>query len=342
MSNNLNGVIVGAVLLTLAGNAATAADSAADFYGGRTITYIQASGAGGGFATYSRLVEKHLPRFIPGHPNVQLQFMPGAGGVKAANYVYNVAAKDGSVIGMPLNTVALYQVLRPKSVKYDAAKFTWLVGLVQLNSVIVLWHTAPAKTLADARKMALVIGSTAKSADNYQQPMLANFLLGTKFKLVTGYDGSAGMNLAMERGETSGRMAFWESLVTTKADWLRDRKVIPLVQVGARPIGELPGVPRMIDLVKAADDKAMVRLLHISAVLGRTLYAPPGVPTARAAALRKAAEAMVKDKAFLDEARKRKITIDPTPASELRALIVDALHTPAALVERYKQAVEFN
>lgn len=342
MSRIVNGFAAGAAIMVLMAGAAAVADPVEDFYRGRTLTYIQASGAGGGFAAYSHLVERHLPRFIPGNPNVQIQFMPGAGGVKAANYVYNVAAKDGSVIGMPLNTVALYQVLRPKSVKYDAAKFTWLVGLVQLNSVILLWHTSPAKTLDEARKTELVIGATAKSADNYQQPVIANTLIGTKFKLVTGYDGSSGMNLAMERGETNGRMAFWESLVTTKADWLRDHKVIPLVQVGARPIKELPNVPRMIDLARSDSDKSVVRLLHISAALGRTLYAPPGVPAARAAALRKAADALVKDPAFLEDAAKRKVTIEPTPADELQSLIVDALHTPPAIVERYKQAVEFN
>jgi len=337
-----NGFVVGAAVMTIAAGSAAAADPVADFYRGKTVTYVQASGAGGGFAAYSRLVEKYLPRFIPGHPNVQLQFMQGAGGVKGANYVYNAAAKDGSVIGMPLNTVVIYQVLRPKSVKYDAAKFTWLVGLSQLSSVIVLWHTAPAKTLEDARKTELIIGSTAKSADNYQQPVLANALLGTKFKMVTGYDGSPGMNLAMERGETNGRMTFWESLVTTNADWIRDKKVIPLVQVGARAIKELPNVPRLIDLAKTESDKSIVRLVHISAALGRTIYAPPGVPAARAAALRQAAEALVKDRAFLEEAARRKIAIDATSGEELHGLIVDALRTPHDVVERYKQAVEFN
>lgn len=332
-------VLAGAMVLTAQ---SALADPVADFYRNRTITYVQASGAGGGYAAYSRLVEKHLPKFIPGNPNIQLQFMPGAGGVKGANYVFNVAPKDGSAIGMPLNNVVVYQVLRPDGVKYDSAKFTWLIGLVQLNSAIIVWHTAPAKTLEDARKTELVIGATAKSADNYQQPVLANSLLGTRFKMVTGYDGSPGMNLAMERGETHGRMTFWESLVTTNADWIRDRKFVALVQIGARPIKELPDVPQMIDLVKTSEDKAVVRLMHVNAALGRTLYAPPGIPADRAAALRRAVEAMAKDPAFLADAKARKVSIDVTSAEELAALINDALRTPPAQVERYKQAVEFN
>jgi tripartite-type tricarboxylate transporter receptor subunit TctC len=341
MVRRLDALLAGAVLVVaVAGNAA--ADPVADFYRGKTITYLQASGPGGGFAVYSRLIEKYLPQFIPGHPKIQLQFMPGAGGVKAANYAYNVAPRDGSFMGMPLNTVALYQVLRPKSVKYDAAKFTWLIGLVELNSVILVWHTSPAKTLEEARKVPVVIASTAKSADNYEQPMLANALLGTRFKVVTGYHGSQGMSLAMERGEANGKMTFWVSLVATKPDWIRDKKVIPLLQVGVHPIKALPTVPRMIDLVKSARDKAVVRLLHINAALGRTLYAPPGVPKERADALRRAVTAMTKDPAFLAEAARRQVEIDPTPADELHALIVDALHTPQDAVERFKQAVELN
>jgi tripartite-type tricarboxylate transporter receptor subunit TctC len=331
---------LGAAVMLPVSNAT--ADPVAEFFSGTTLTYIQASGATGGYAAYSRVVVKHLSRFIPGNPSIQIQFMPGAGGVKGANYMYNVAAKDGSVIGMPLNSLAMFQLLRPEGVRYDASKFHWLVGLAQLNSVIVAWHDAPATTIEEARQTEIIIGSTARSADNYQQPMLANALLGTRFRMVTGYEGTQEMNLAMERGETHGRMTFWVSMQTTNPEWIRDNKVVPLVQVGARPIKDLPGVPSMIDLAETDDDKAIVRLLHVSAALGRTLYAPPGVPAERAAALRKAAEALVQDAAFLEDAGISRIEIDATPGAEIESLVQDALATPPALIERYKKAVGLN
>jgi tripartite-type tricarboxylate transporter receptor subunit TctC len=151
----------GAVLAVLSYGVSARADSLADFYSNKTITFVQASDAGGGYATTTELLIKYLPAAIPGHPKVQIQFMPGAGGVKGANYVYNVAPRDGTAIGMPLNTVALYQVLRPRAVKYNAAKFAWLGGLASLNSVVAVWHTAPATTLAGARTTQLIIGATA-------------------------------------------------------------------------------------------------------------------------------------------------------------------------------------
>jgi tripartite-type tricarboxylate transporter receptor subunit TctC len=329
----------GAVLAVLSYGVSARADSLADFYSNKTITFVQASDAGGGYATTTELLIKYLPAAIPGHPKVQIQFMPGAGGVKGANYVYNVAPRDGTAIGMPLNTVALYQVLRPRAVKYNAAKFAWLGGLASLNSVVAVWHTAPATTLDGARKTQLIIGATAKTGSNYEQPMMANALAGTKFKLVTGYKGSNSLDLAMERGETNGRMSYWQSWQATRPDWIRDKMVIPLVQVGARPIKELPGVPRMIDFAKTDQEKSMVRLLQVTAALGRTVYGPPGMADERRAALRRAIETITADPAFLKEADRRHIAIDATSGAELEALVTQALHIPPAVVTLYKKSV---
>lgn len=317
------------------------ADEVAEFYSGRTVTYIQASSAGGGYAAYSRLIVQHLPRFIPGNPAVQLQFMQGAGGVKGANFVYSVAPRDGLTIGMPLAAVVRYQILLPDKVRYDAAKLNWFGSASPLRSIIAVWNTAAAKSLADAQASEVIIGATAKSADNYQQPLLANYIAGTKFKVVPGYKGSKGMDLAMQTGETHGRMSYWESWQVNRPDWISDRRVITLIQVGARPIKGLDA-PRMIDLAKTPEQRAMVRLQHVTGAIGRAVYGPPGIPEARRAALGKAVEAVLNDPAFQNEARKRNVGIDPTPGTELTQIVHDALLIPQSVIARYKQVVGMN
>jgi tripartite-type tricarboxylate transporter receptor subunit TctC len=323
-----------------------AADPVADFFHNRTITFNVATPAAGGYPTYARVLTKHMEAHIPGSPGITLQFMPGAGGIKAANYLYNVAPRDGSVIGMPLSSVVLYEILKPESVKYNSSKFAWIGIMSSETEVIAVWHTAPAKTLADAKRIPVTIGATAKGALNYMDPALANALLGTKFRVVTGYSGGGGgssIDLALERGEIHGRMTIWQSWQTTHPAWLAQHKIVPLLQAepSEKPLPALAGVPRFQGLVKTDEDKKMVGLIRLTAQIGRCVYAPPSLPAVRVAALRKAMTETLADPAFLQEARSLRLAISPGSATRLESAVAELLATPERAVTRFKRAVGF-
>src|SRR5262249_2630147 len=204
----------------------------ADFYGGKTINYILAVPDGASWGLYARTFTEHLRKHIPGNPTVIMQVMPGGGGVAAGNYIYNVAARDGTVIGTPLSTAIVFAATDPQEVMYDPRRFSWLGSLALVQDVVTVLHTAPATTPEAAKRTELIMGATGKGSNTFQDVALANNLLGTKFKPVRGYKGGQEINLAMERGEVQGRATTWESWPSANPDWLRDKKIIQLVQLG--------------------------------------------------------------------------------------------------------------
>lgn len=317
------------------------ADAVSAFYSGKTVIFVSATGPSGDYALYSRLMERHIGRHIPGSPKVQIQFMPGAGGVVAANHMYHVAAKDGTVIGMPLSSIALNQVLRPDRIRYDAGKFSYIGVIVSLPDVIAVWHTANVRSLEDARKTTLNIASTGTSAQNYLGPKLVNALLGTKFNLIAGYGDSGAMDQAIENGEVHGRLIAWQTWMLLRPGWIKEKKVIPLIQAGDFKMSELPDVPSFIDLVKGQDEERMVEMLHATTQISRAVYGPPQIPDDRLAALRRAFDSLMKDPIFLEDAKARGMALRPRSGEEMAKLVARLLDTPESVVARFKKVTGF-
>lgn len=311
-----------------------AADTTAEFYRGATLTIIVATDAGGSFDLYSRVLANHFGRHLPGRPDAVVQNMAGAGGTRAANYMANAVPKDGSVVSAVLSTSVLAPILQ--DVKFDASKFGWLGTIAGMTAVVSLWHTAPATDLAGLRRTEVVMGATGKGNETATIPHLMNAIAGTKFKVVTGYPGSAQINLAIEKGEVHGRIATWDSWAGTRADWLRERKLVHIVQYGT-PTAETAGVPNLGDLVSEPGQRAMVDLFAIGMRLGRAYYVPPGTPPDRLAALRRAFDATMNDPAFRHEAAQRSLTVDPRPGEALQAMMVGLYATPAQTVAELKR-----
>jgi tripartite-type tricarboxylate transporter receptor subunit TctC len=330
-----------AAALTIAVPAPVNAQSVADFYRGKTITYNLAVPDGASWGLYARTFIEHLRKHVPGNPNIILQVMPGAGGVLASNHIFNVAVKDGTVIGTPLSTAMVFAATDPKQVKFDPRKFGWIGSMAVVQDVITVWHTAPAKTLADAKRVELTMGATGKGSNSFQDVALANNLLGTKFKPIRGYKGGADINIAIERGEVHGRSTTWESWPGSHPDWLRDKKLIHLVQLGPRKLPEIgDDVPLFRDLV-SGEQQAIVDFVGVSLAMGRSVYAPPGVPKDRLDALRLAFLATMKDPAYIAQAKKLKLDTTTWQTGEaVERIVNNAFSLPPALIQKAKAAID--
>ena len=239
-----------AILLTSA--VLARADPVADFYRSKTVTLTVASGAGGGYDFFARALAKHMGRHIPGNPTLIVQNMPGAGGARMVNSLYNVAAQDGTALGVPLAPAAMAQVLDPGPIKYDATKIHWLGNLENSVGILVVWHDSPTTTAADAMARVTPLAGSGKSSATYQLPILANALIGTKFNVVLGYPGAAEMENAIERREVDGRAAVWQTLNTTQPSWIKEKKVRIIIQSVLKRSPQLPHTPTYI---RAGEDR---------------------------------------------------------------------------------------
>jgi tripartite-type tricarboxylate transporter receptor subunit TctC len=305
-----------------------------DFYKGKTIAFIIGSDVGGGYDTYSRLIANHIGDHLPGKPTVIAQNMPGAGGIRAANTLYNVSAKDGTAIGMVDQSIYLDQILGMNGVQFDATKFQWIGRVLSNSAVLIAWHTAADKTAQDIFNHELIV-STSGAASKLNWTVLSN-LLGMKFKIITGYKGSNDAQLAMERGEVEGLSMPWPELKNRGVEWLRDKKVNILLQTGIDKHPDLQAVPRMIDLARNDDEKKVLMLFSSGATVGRSVLAPPGTPAERVKELRAAFDASLKDPALLKEVQQRKLDLDPLSGEQLQDSIGDSSFSKE-LVERAKQ-----
>lgn len=325
--------------LAITSHSVATADPIADFYRGKTITLVLNAGAGGMFGLYGRTFVPHMARHVPGKPTMVVQYMPGA--ARMANYVYNAAPKDGTYIAAASKYMPMFQVLRPTGVKYEATKFNWIGNIARTTTVVSVWHKAPATSLADAKRKQVIIAATGLGSESAINPLIMNALLGTKFKVVTGYKGIAGVHLALANGEGQGMSFSYISLKTKKPQWLRDKKVIHLAQVGMRRNPELPDVPLLIELVSDPKEKAIMEFVSAANAFGRNIFAPPGVPAARVAALRKAFDATMKDPQFLADAKKRGLRVAPVSGVEVDRLVRKVVSTPPALVKRTKEVLGY-
>jgi tripartite-type tricarboxylate transporter receptor subunit TctC len=329
-------------LAALLASSAARADAVADFYRGKTVRIVVGYGPGSGYDTYARLVERHLGRHIPGHPDVISQNMDGAGSLRATNFLYNAAPKDGSmiaIIGRGLAIVPL--VATSDGAKFDGRKFVWLGSVNNEVSLAVAWATAGVRTIADARERELLVGATGVGVDDTSVfPGVANAIIGTRFKWVSGYRSGNEINLAMERGEVAGRVGWsWSSIKATKPDWLRDGKIYLLMQLSLHKHPELPGVPLIMDFAKSDDERRALELVFARQAMGRPFVAPPGIPAERAAALKRAFAETMADPSFLAEADKMQLEINPVSAEEVQTIVARMYDAPKPVIDLVKRIV---
>jgi tripartite-type tricarboxylate transporter receptor subunit TctC len=328
-------------LLAATLTAADAADSVADFYRGKTIELIIGAAAGGGYDIAGRAVARHLGRHVPGSPAMIVRNLPGATSLIMTNQLYNRSPRDGTVIGMPNNTIPLEPQLRllasSGNVAFDIGRFSWIGTPVQEPQVFWVWHTAPAQTVADLKTSKIIMGATAATADNYMLSFLMNQTLGTRMDFVTGYQGQNEINLAVERGEIQGNTTGLTNLVVTKADWIRQGKIRMLVQFGGERAAELKQVPAVVELATSDEDREIWRFFTSKFKMARPLALPPDVPRERVEALQRAFDATMQDPLFLDEARKIGLEISPLGGAAIGKLIAQMQATPAGVVERLRR-----
>lgn len=325
---------------------AASADTVADFYRGKQVTIGHTGGPGGGFAIYSRVLATYLEKYIPGNPKVVVTFKPGGGGMIGMNYLVKAAPKDGTYILMPIAGVEAQPFLFPKQAKFDTTRVHWLGNMTQLQSYISVWHTSPVKKWEDARTRETVFGATGKGSETYLTPVLMNKVLGTKFKVITGYKGIMKATLAMEKQEVEGRGGGWTA--TMRPDWFKgDRKVRVLVQVGETALDEawpgvpLKGVPLLKDLANTEEERQLFSLL--SRVLARPAAVPPGTPMDRVAALRTAfAQAMADPGLRLDLQKRNMQIINPMTWQETTAFINKVANLPDSVKTKFRTAITGN
>src|SRR5580704_8663036 len=305
-------IAIASALAAIAGVVPGRADPVADFYGHTSIRMVISADPGGSYDSDSRLVARYLGRHIPGNPKVVPENMIGASGRLAANYMYRSAPQDGSVIATVQQSIAMGQAVGESGVQYDAARFNWIGSPVRPDEVLVVWHTTGVHTIEDAKRKQVIIGATSSTGMNYVYPKLLNELLGTRFKIVIGYAGATHINLALERGEVEGRGSNpWSEWKTAKPEWVRDGKIVPLIQMTLIRHPDLPDVPRLIDLATDADMRTVFELISITGELGRPLLTAPGAPADRVAALRQAFDATMLDPDFLADAAQMEREIHP-------------------------------
>ncbi len=330
------------ILATLIATCATArADPIEDFYKGRQVRFIIGSNSGGSYDSYGRLAAQHLARHIPGNPTIVAANMPGASGMQSAAYLYQIAPKDGSVLGMFNQSMAQRQMLEPDSIRFDAGKFNWLGAMAASVTVFVTWHTSGVSTLEDAKRRDVILGALTGEGGNAVYPLLLNKFLGTRFKLVLGYQGGNTIELAMERGEVEGRgRVIWSGLKAIWPQWIAQRKLNVILQIGLRKEPDLPDVPLLIDLAGTPQEAAVYRFISSDTAMGFPIVAPPGVPPERVAALRKGFAEMMVDPAFVRDAQLRALPVELISGDDVQKLVASLLATPSDVVTLLKRTVE--
>jgi tripartite-type tricarboxylate transporter receptor subunit TctC len=324
-----------ATVLLLAACSSALAQSPADFYKGKNVDLYIGYSVGGAYDLYARMLARHMGKHIPGNPNVLPKNMEGAGSLRLANWLYNVAPKDGSAFAIIGRGTGFDPLLGNKAAQFDATKYTWIGSANNEVSVCVAWHTSPIKKFEDMQTRELIVGGTSTSADTDQFPRITNGVLGTKMKVVTGYPGGNEVGLAMERGEVQGRCGWsWSSVKSTHQKWLNEKRFAILVQLALKKHPDLPDVPLIVDLAKTDEQRKILELIFARQVMGRPFVAPPGVPRDRVEALRKAFMDTMNDKEFLADAEKAQLEITPVPGDQLEQLVRDLFATPPEIAKK--------
>jgi tripartite-type tricarboxylate transporter receptor subunit TctC len=311
------------------------------FFKGRQITFLIGAGAGGGYDVYFRTFARYVVHHIPGAPTIVPKNMPAASGLAAANTLYMSADKDGATIGAFPNNIPMDTLFGNPGARYDAKKLNWLGSIGKLENVCATWITSPIKTIAHAREREVIVAAAAATSNSAIMPKVLNALLGTKFKIVAGYDPGSGMTLALESGETEGVCGLsWSTMKAARPHWIKDNKLNVIVQLGLAKLPELPDVPSALDLVNDPVRKQVLELILVRQEIGRPLAAPPGVPADRVELLRRAFDETMRDPEFLAEAEKLQLEIEPLSAREIDTLLADAFAAPKAIVQQAAELIE--
>ncbi len=318
-----------------------AAQGVADFYRGKTVTLTVGYSAGGGYDTYARILARHMGRHIPGNPAIVVQNAPGAGSLKAANYLYNVAPKDGTAFGMFGRGIALEPLIgSSNAAQFDATKFLWLGSGTDEAAVVVIWHTKQIRTWADMLAKPFTVGGEGTGSDPDVYALMLKNVFGVKLNLVSGYPGTAEMALALERGEVDGRASWsWSSLKSLKPDWIAGNKVYLPVQLNLTKSPDLPSVPMIGDFATNDRQRQILKLVLSRQTMGRPFMAPPQIPPERQAALRKAFDETMKDPDFLAEAKARGQEVNPVSGPALEKLLAELYATPKDVVNETRKAI---
>src|SRR5919197_1631260 len=326
--------------LLIAGTPTLAQEDVAAFFKGKTLRLIVGIGVGSGYDINARLLARHMVNHIPGQPTIIVQNQPGAGSLAMTNALYNTGPFDGTVMGASFNGMPTTPLLQPTGARFDPVKLNWLGSTNRETQVMYVWHTAHAQVLEDAQGSQIVMGAQAPGSTQFDYPVLANKLFGFKFKVVTGYESTPKIHLAMESGEVHGTIANWSTLKAINSNWITEKKIRILAQWALQRNPELADVPLFLDHARNDDERAALRLMLARLEYGRPFFLPPNVPAARGTALRRAFDATMKDPGYLAEADKLKIEVDPLSGEEVAALVEQVSRTPADTVARVRAAME--
>jgi len=328
---------IAAILFALASAFSAQAQTPDGFYKGRSVSIVMGTGPGGSYDLYARLIANHYGRHLPGNPTFTVEHMPGAGGAIAANNLFGVAPQDGSKI-LLAHSLPLIETLQPSNIRFKSTEFQWLGAYDQISQVLAIWHTQPGRNVAELKGGNIVLGAMGRNHLTYQWATLLKDSLGAPFKIVTGYTTGGALNIAMEKGEIAGWPAAWENLSGRNAHWLRDKLVhIPVVFTLKR-MRELPDVPTLSEIT-TGEAREIAEFLASGTVHARALAVGPKVPADRVEALRKGFDAMVADKAFLAEAEKLQLAIEPRSAKETLDLAARIVNASPQFIEKVKKAV---
>jgi len=309
----------------------------------KPITIYVAGTAGGGIDLLARALARHMGKYVPGAPNVVVQDMPGAGGIRAAGFLAEAAPRDGTAIGTFAGGPVIEPLIGARNPGYDMSKFTWLGAVSKDVGVCLSYGTTPFKTIEDLRDKQMIVAGTGAGSDSDTYPIILNEVLNTKIKLITGYLGTKETIMAIETGEAHGRCSVaYSALKMARPDWLRDKKINVIMQFGLEKSAELPDVPLVLDFVKNTEDRQLMELLMGTMAVARPFMAPPGVPEGRATALRRAFDKTMKDEGFLAEAKQLQLDVEPTAGEEAQKIVQAMYATPKAVVERAKKLLSPN
>jgi tripartite-type tricarboxylate transporter receptor subunit TctC len=333
--------LIASILVAFSCINAASADTAEQFYHGKTITIEIGYAPGGGYDVYARELAKFYSRHLPGQPTVTTQNVPGAGSLKLANSIYSVAPRDGTVIGL----IGREQITAPlfgvTGANFDATKINWIGNMDRAASLSVVWATSPIQTIADARKQEVTVGGTGPASTTVVLPTAFNKLMGYKFKVIAGYPGGGEITLALERGEVEGRFSWsYASLMSTRPDWVRDKKIRFIAASAFQRLPEMPDVPTVIELADGEQNKQVIGLILAGDVLARPFMAPPNLPPERLAELRDGFSATMRDAEFLAEAKQQKLDLDPMDWKEMTETINRIYATPAPVVKAAKEIIQ--
>jgi tripartite-type tricarboxylate transporter receptor subunit TctC len=327
-----------AVLLALP--QAGAQEDVAAFYKGKTIRLVVGIGVGSGYDINARLLARYMAAHIPGQPTIIVQNQPGAGSLTMTNQLYASGPFDGTVIGASFNGMPTTPQLQPQGARFDPNKLIWLGSTNRETQAMYVWNTAPVQKFTDVATTETVMGSQAPGSTQYDFPMLANAMFGSKFKVINGYEATPKIHLAMERGEVHGTLANWSTLKAISPAWITEKKVRFLAQWALKKNPEMADVPLIFEFAKNEADQQTLRFAVARLEYGRPFFLPPNTPTDRVAALRRAFDATMKDPAYLAEADKLKIEVDALSGEQVAAIVEQVTRTPPELVERVRKAME--